>query len=443
MAQRTNSKETFEIVSPRPVSPESPDLSSIESFNAPHEPHHIGVPDRGRRAWLVVLGGWINFTASFGLLNSFGTFESEYETSLHLNTSTVTWIGSAQMFVLFFGGMFIGPAFDKWGARKLMLSGTFLCLVSFIACSFATKFYQLLLAQGFLFGLGCALLFFPTTSAVSEWFDKRRGLALGLVVSGASAGGILWPIVLNQLFLKIGIAWTHRATAAIATPMMLLSCLLVRERQNIAGHDTAGNEIKASQTSISKALWDGRFLGLSGALLFINCGMMVPFFYIPQYAKEHGVDGTMANNLLAISYAASLVGRISTGWVADHIGRFNVLLLISTLTAVATTCFIWATTLPTLIVFSLLFGYSSGGIVPLGSAAVAQTTPDMGYIGLRIGTMMAICSVGTLAGGPVTGAIKDATHDWARVFIFCAAVIMAGTSMLFVVRMVFRKQLVF
>lgn len=49
------------------------------------------------------------------------------------------------------------------------------------------------------------LRFYPTTSAVSEWFDKRRGLALGLVVSGASAGGILWPLVLNQLIDKIGI----------------------------------------------------------------------------------------------------------------------------------------------------------------------------------------------------------------------------------------------
>lgn len=158
---------------------------------------------------------------------------------------------------------------------------------------------------------------------MSEWFDKRRGLALGLVVSGASAGGILWPIVLNQMFLRIGAGWTHRASAAIAIPLMLISCVLVRERKNIAGHDTSGNEIKASQTSISKALLDARFLGLSAALLFIDSGMSVPFFYIPQFAKEHGVDATMANNFLAISYAASLVGRISTGWVADHIGRYE------------------------------------------------------------------------------------------------------------------------
>lgn len=132
-------------------------------------------------------------------------------------------------------------------------------------------------------------------------------------------------MVLNKLFLQIGIAWTHRVAAAIAIPLMLFSCAFVRERKGIAGHDTAGKGIKASQTSISKAIWDARFLGLSFALLFIDCGMMVPFSYMPQYAKDHNIDGTMANNLLAISYAASLVGRIFTGWVADHIGRYATL----------------------------------------------------------------------------------------------------------------------
>ncbi len=267
-------------------------------------------------------------------------------------------------------------------------------------------------------------------------------------------------MALNKFFMEMTPSWTHRTTATIAIPLMLISCALVRERRvNIAGHDMAGNEVKASQTSVSTAILDARFLGLSSALLFINCGMMVPFFYIPQYAKEQGIEGTMTNNLLAISYAASLVGRIFSGWAADHIGRyaahetnlkneanlprFNMLLVISTLTSVSTLCFIWALTLPTLIAFSVLFGFSSGGIVPLGSACVAQTTPDMGHLGLRIGAMMAISAVGTLAGGPATGAIKDATGAWPGVFMFCAGVTLAGTGILFAIRMVSEKRLVF
>lgn len=82
------------------------------------------------------------------------------------------------MFVLFLSGSFIGPAFDKWGARKLMLSGTFLCLAAFIACSFATEFYQLLLAQGLLFGLGCALLYAVERSTLEEKTNKLDSIPL-------------------------------------------------------------------------------------------------------------------------------------------------------------------------------------------------------------------------------------------------------------------------
>lgn len=63
-----------------------------------------------------------------------------------------------QLFILFLGGAVVGPIFDKYGSRALMFSGTAVCLLSFICSSFATQFYQYLLAQGILLGIGNALL---------------------------------------------------------------------------------------------------------------------------------------------------------------------------------------------------------------------------------------------------------------------------------------------
>lgn len=83
---------------------------------------------------------------------------------------------------------------------------------------------------------------------------------------------------------------------------------------------------------------------------------------------------------------------------------------------------------------ALLFGLFSGGLVPLGSACVAQTTPDMGRIGLRIGLMMAFASFAALAGGPASGAIKDATAAWLAVYSFSAALTLAGAGLLLAVR---------
>lgn len=106
-------------------------------------------------------------------------------------------------------------------------------------------------------------------------------------------------------------------------------------------------------------------------------------------------------------------------------------LLVGTITG----CWIWMTTLNAMIVFAVLFGIFSGGLIPVGTACVAQTTLDMGYIGLRMGVMMAASSVGALGGGPMSGIIKDSSSSWAGVYAFSASVSLLGSMLLFGVRL--------
>ncbi|KND86652.1 Tubulin gamma chain [Tolypocladium ophioglossoides CBS 100239] len=383
----------------------------------------IGVPNGGLRAWLVVLGGFLNFMNAFGLLNSFGTFQARYEGKwAGKNTSDITWIGS--LFILFLGGLFVGPAFDRFGSRRLMSLGTAFCLASFLGASWSIEFWHFLIAQGFLFGIGNALLFYPTTGAISEWFNEKRGLALGIAASGSSIGGIFWPILVNKLFDLVSEEEVHRIIAIISTPLLVLACFLVRERKEVASHDTCGNATKASQRSFSKAIFEPRFLALSVSLMILYFGLLIPFYYIPLYALEHGVGAAMANNVLAITYSGSFFSRIGAGWLADHFGRFNILVLMGAFMSVITCFWIWMTSLGAMMAFAAIFGVSSGGLVPIGSACVAQTTPDMGHIGLRIGAMMAICSIGALAGGPISGAIKEEQGRWVGVHTFAASLSM-------------------
>ncbi|KAL7942439.1 major facilitator superfamily domain-containing protein [Trichoderma barbatum] len=411
-------------------------VAASEETKVAEDDAAAGIPDGGFRAWLVVVGGFLDFAVAFGLVNSFGTFQARYESEwTWLSTSTITWIGSIQLFILFLGGAVVGPIFDKYGSRALMFSGTAVCLLSFICSSFATQFYQYLLAQGILLGVGNALLFYPATGAISEWFNHKRGLALGIALSGSSVGGIFWPIVIDKLFAVVAAPWVHRIIALISVPILLAACFLVTERKDAAGHDTEGNRVKPADKSIRNAVVEWRFFALCLSLFFIYGGMLIPFYYIPLFAIEHGAGSAMANNLLAIGYAGSVVGRVGSGWIADRFGRFNVLFIMGVLTAAVT--FSWGaiTTLSGMMAFAVLFGLFSGGLIPLGSACVAQTTPDMGHIGLRIGFMMAFASVSALSGGPASGAIKDATTSWFAVFSFSASLTLCGALMLLGVRL--------
>lgn len=155
--------------------------------------------------------------------------------------------------------------------------------------------------------------FYPATAAISEWFDQKRGLALGIAVAGSSAGGIFWPIIINKMLVSVGESTTQRLMAAISTPLLLASALLIVEGPNITTPNTQNN-----QNNFWRSMLEWKFLALSGALFCIYCGMLIPFFFIPLFAESNGQSSSMGNNLLAISYGGSVIGRIVAGWLADR-----------------------------------------------------------------------------------------------------------------------------
>lgn len=163
--------------------------------------------------------------------------------------------------------------------------------------------------------------FYPVTGAISEWFDESRGLALGIAASGSSVGGIFWPLLLDKLFETMSEEAVHRIIAIISAPLLLLSCFLVRERKEVARRDKSGSEARPWTSSISKAVFDWRFISLSLCLMILYCGMLVPFYYVSLYAKDNGIEKSMAHNLLAVTYTGSFFGRIGAGWLADRVGR--------------------------------------------------------------------------------------------------------------------------
>lgn len=89
-------------------------------------------PEGGLSAWLVVLGSFSAMVASFGLLNTIGTFQAYLSTHQlrDFDQGTIAWIFSLYVFLAFFSGVQIGPIFDAKGPRILVLAGSACLLVS-------------------------------------------------------------------------------------------------------------------------------------------------------------------------------------------------------------------------------------------------------------------------------------------------------------------------
>ncbi len=156
------------------------------------------VLDSGIVAWMQVLVGYLLVFNGFGYVSAFGVFQSYYEATLEIPASTISWVGSVQLFLLFLMGTFSGRAMDAGYFRLLILAGCSLQILGIFATSFSTKYWQLFLAQGVVQGLGNGLLFTPLVALVSSYFSKRKAFALALAACGAPTGGIVFPLVSYQ-----------------------------------------------------------------------------------------------------------------------------------------------------------------------------------------------------------------------------------------------------
>ena len=121
-----------------------PDLNGATEAKTVLNPSSTAPPDGGLDAWLVVTGGWCGFFCTFGWTNCIGVFQVYYQQNqlAAYSSSTVAWIPSTEVFVLFFGGPIFGKIFDDHGPRLLLLLGTFFHIFGLMMTSLSKEYYQ-------------------------------------------------------------------------------------------------------------------------------------------------------------------------------------------------------------------------------------------------------------------------------------------------------------
>lgn len=151
----------------------------------------LAFPDGGFKAWLTVAGGLLAQISSIGFLSAFSVFQSYYGqvTLPNSSASDISWIGSLQIFGCFLLGIWSGRLSDKKGPKLPLTLGTFFMVFGTMMASISSTYYQVVLSQGVCSAIGFGMTFTPALAVQSQWFLKKRGLVVGLVMSGQNIGG--------------------------------------------------------------------------------------------------------------------------------------------------------------------------------------------------------------------------------------------------------------
>ena len=152
-------------------------------------------------------------------------------------------------------------------------------------------------------GVGQGMLFLPAVGLVSQYFRRRRALSIGLTVTGSSIGGIVHPIMLNNLIKSIGFARAVRANAYLVLGCCVLAQLLARTRIPGRKH----RQTQPPPFDFATIVKDTPYLFTIGGAFFVALGLFYPcvlaaaalaelcrIFYIQFFAVAHGIDPNLA-----------------------------------------------------------------------------------------------------------------------------------------------------
>ncbi|KAF2142313.1 uncharacterized protein K452DRAFT_248933 [Aplosporella prunicola CBS 121167] len=352
---------------------------------------------------------------AFGIMNSMGIFQAyiaEHQLS-HYDESTIGWIFSTYTFLVFFCGIQVGPIFDAYGPKLLVLAGNILLVATMFLLGLCKEYYQFIIVFGILGGAGTSLLYTPSIASVGHFFSRRRGLATGIAAGGGSIGGIAFSLMLQSLLPRLGFAWSTRILGFVFIFLGGIAQLLI--------HPQLPPRPGASILPDFKIFKDPAFAILTAGVCFVEWGLFTPLTYIPSFASSTGAfDTAFAYQLIAILNAGSSIGRWGAGYASDRIGRFNCL-TITLLLCFTITIGVWLpatllapstdnTALVSIkaltVTYSLLFGIASGANISLTPVCVGQLCETRRY-GCFYATCYTVVSMWTLPGIPIAGALLE------------------------------------
>ncbi|KAF5677190.1 monocarboxylate transporter [Fusarium heterosporum] len=387
-------------------------------------------PDGGLEAWLVVFGGWCALFCTFGVINCVGVFQKYYVSGplKDYDSSAVSWITSVESFFMVFCSAIFGRIFDMYGPKYLLWFGTVIYVFGLMMVSLSSEYYQFFLSQSIVASIASSAVFNACMSSIITWFYKHRAAAFGIMVSGSSLGGVILPIMMDKMIKSVGFPWMMRTVAFMFLFLLGIACLTVKSRLPPRPKPFVFMEYLSGLRELPMLITVIGFF-------FFMWGMFLPFNYVLLQAEAAGMSENLITYLLPILNAVSILGRIIPGIIADRIGRYNVMIIITFISALFCLC-VWIPVKDTagIVVFAVIFGFSSGGYISLVPALVAQLS-DIRQIGTRVGAAFAIASFGALTGSPIAGAIVSSQDgDYLGLKLFCGCAMGAGCVAFIVAR---------
>ena len=370
--------------------------------------------------WVVVAVGALITCVAFGAVFSLAVFLQPMTEATGWSRAGVSGAMTIAFLAMGVGGFAWGTLSDRYGARPVVFAGSALLALGLMLASRAGSLLEFQFVYGLVVGLAAGSFMPPLMAVVTNWFDRRRALAVSLVSTGIGVAPLTMSPFAGWLLTFQDWRGALLTIGLLAALVLVPASLLVRQPppRGTAAGSAAGAD---GAMSLGTALRSTSFVVL--ALTFFACCAMHsgPIFHTISYAVFCGVPPLAAVSIYSVEGLGGLGGRLLLGVLADRYGTKRVLVAGLALQALAAGAFVFASGLGDFYAVAFVFGLAYGGVMPL-YAALAR-----GYFGPRImggilGAASLVSSLGMALGPLAGGWIFDAFGSYGWLYVGSFAV---------------------
>ncbi len=336
---------------------------------AEHDPRYPG----WRVAGASSLGVFVGFASLF--VYTFGIFLKPLAEEFQWSRQAVSSAFGVAAMSLAVASPLLGAALDRFSPVRVIAPCVAVFAVAFAALgAMDGSLWQLYAICAVIGCVGNGTAHMAYSRAVATWFTARRGLALAVMMCGGAIGALVLPPLAQALVDALGWRRTYvvlgAAVLAIGLPNVLT---LIRERP----HESAGTRPAATGATVRTAVATYPFWLLVAVLFVSSIAQNGALAHLPALLNDRGVGAGGAAAALSTMGAASLLGRLSTGWFLDRYWAAYVSCALLAMAAGGVLLLASAQTLTQGVAAAALIGFGMGGEADVTPYLLAR------YYGLR------------------------------------------------------------
>lgn len=377
-----------------------------------------------RAAVLVTACCGVFFSFASVVVFTFGIFLKPLALTFHWSRTQVSFAFTLAALTVAVCSPFIGHLLDRFPARRVVIPCTIVYGAAFASLALLTPHLWHLYAVFVLIGaVGNGTTQLAYARVVSAWFDRHRGQALGAVMAGSGLGSMAFPPLAQALISAYGwrMAYAVMGLLILVIPVSLAGLFLDAPKET-----NAPMAASFSKKGARASLWTAPFLGIAAALLLFSFATNGLIAHWAALLTDGGSTPAQAAFTLSVAGAATLFGKLGTGYLLD---RFRANRVAAVLLALCALGFVFA-----------LHGYvrpvaiASGILVGIGMGAESDVTPYLltRYFGLdRFGALYGytwcVYAVAGATGPVVMGSVFDYTGSYHPVLLASTGMVIAAS----------------